>query len=92
MGTLQNQEPRKNHFVYPTDIDDKVKELKKIALANSVSFEDVVKIATVLELKRKNDLYHSNGDIWDEQMSGIGEILTEMVYKIGTIADSLEHE
>ena len=41
----------------------------KIDLAN------VIDAYNVLELKRRNDLYHWNGDAFDEQIAGIAELL-----------------
>ena len=40
-------------------------------------------------MERANSLYVANGDIHDEQMAGIGELLSELNSSISEIAESL---
>lgn len=45
---------------------------------HKVTVTDVIAAANVLELRRKNDLDVDNGNIFDEQMAGIGHILNDI--------------
>jgi hypothetical protein len=38
----------------------------------------VISASRVLELKRQNELYVNNGDAFDEQIAGIGELLQKL--------------
>ena len=51
---------------------------KKIAQKKKVSVEAVIDTFKALEYRRRNDLYWHNGDTWDEQIAGIGEILQHL--------------
>ena len=41
--------------------------------------------AKILEMKRKNDLYVNNGDAFDEQLAGFGEILKDLIIGLDDI-------
>jgi hypothetical protein len=75
MGTLFDQPERKwlNDFNIYGELDAIEIIMNKSHL--DLTFSDVVSFLTMLELKRRNNLYVHNGDIFDEQMHGIGEIL-----------------
>lgn len=76
MGTLFNQQPRK--YQHKNDINtiiDEIKKIKSIRDETGLTYDQVIETCNMLELRRKNDLYVANGDIFDEQMSGIGSLL-----------------
>jgi len=78
MGTLFKQSPRNGHYCYNEEaIIKEIDKLKRIAVKTDISYADAVKTVKVLELRRSNDLYLSNGDTFDEQIAGIGEILKD---------------
>lgn len=77
MGTLFKQSERNSFKVSKSDAENFLKEAIDLAKKHKVEVSDVIEIFKILELKRKNDLYHWNGDTFDEQMAGIGELLKE---------------
>ncbi|RHX77426.1 hypothetical protein [Leptospira yasudae] len=83
MGTLGDQLPRKDRFISSEELSGYLDDIKSLAKNKGLEVETVIKAAEVLELKRRNDLYVSNGDYFDEQMGGFGAILR-------SIADSLQ--
>lgn len=91
MGTLQHQEPRKFHSINKEDIITSIETLKKIASQSKLSIDQVIKIVEIKELERKNDLYVANGDIHDEQMSGIGYLLEEISSNLKQLAYAVEN-
>lgn len=79
MGTLFNQPERDHKRIRNKDIEAFLQDSQELAKKHKISITDVINAAKVLELERKNDLYASNGDIFDEQMSGIGELLQNLI-------------
>ena len=79
MGTLTDQPPRKHHRIDAEDVTDFIKEAKAIAKNQKVELSDVLEAYRILELKRKNTLYVTNGDIFDEQMAGLGKLIEEFI-------------
>lgn len=76
MGTLFNQSPRLEREYYELG---SINDIKELAEKTNLSFDQVVNALHFLELRRKNDLYVSNGDIHDEQMAGIGLLLQQLI-------------
>ena len=90
MGTLYN-EPERNYF----DIDFKYvksdcEEIKKIAEETGLSVADVIEVYKIKTQNRSIDCYVANGDIWDEQMAGFGELFKSFNSKLDAIVDLLE--
>lgn len=83
MGKLGNQAIRKDMNVNIHELSGYIDDIKSIAKDKKLEVELVLKAAHVLELKRRNNLYNQNGDYFDEQIAGIGQILQ-------SIADNLE--
>ena len=78
MGTLFSQSPRTSFRVSKDDLDDFLETAMKLAHKHKLKVWEVIQAKEVLELERQNDLRHNNGDIFDEQMAGLGEILQTM--------------
>lgn len=78
MGTLQNQKPREAKRYYDNDINNFFEEVKEKANKYKMTTSEIIEGYKVLEVRRRNDLLHANGDIHDEQMSGFGEIFQEI--------------
>jgi hypothetical protein len=78
MGTLFDQDPRDYRRIDENYIDAFLGMAVKMSKKHNVTVADVIAAANVLELKRKNDLTVDNGNIFDEQMAGIGHILNDI--------------
>lgn len=87
MSTLFSQEPRKYHRISMGDIDNFLSDAKELALKLKIEVKDVIAAKHALELQRKNDLYAANGDAFDEQLSGFGDILKEIQVALYAIAE-----
>ena len=90
MGTLYNQSPR-NYF----DIDFKYvksacEEIQKIAKETKMSVADVIEVYKIETKNRGINCYVANGDIWDEQMAGFGELFKSFNAKLDAVVDLLE--
>ena len=79
MGTLFNQPERQHKTIQKDNIESFIQEAQEIANKYKISVPDVINAAKVLELERKNDLYISNGDIFNEQIAGIGTPLQQLI-------------
>jgi len=90
MGTLLKQEPRNFRSVKTEDVEERLKDFISIAKLHKVSLSDVINTAKIMEMERSNNLFVANGDIHDEQMAGIGEILTEIKSSMSLISISLD--
>ena len=78
MGTLFDQDPRDYRRIDTDYIDAFLGMAVKMSKKHNVTVAEVIAAANVLELRRKNDLAVDNGNIFDEQMAGIGRILTDI--------------
>lgn len=74
MGTLYDQPPRKHHH---EDGRKWLEHMKGLAQESNLSVDQVIAALSVREAIRRNNLYVDNGDIWDEQIAGIGHILRD---------------
>jgi len=75
MGTLHNQPERDYMYVSLEQLSGYLEDIVRLAKEHSMRPVEVLAAAQLLELKRRNDLFVRNGDIWDEQISGIGTAL-----------------
>jgi hypothetical protein len=75
MSTLFNQPEREHKRAMPSNIDDFLTFARDLAQKHKVDVATVVAVKQALELQRRNDLQVANGDVFDEQMAGFGEIL-----------------
>jgi hypothetical protein len=76
MGTLFNQLPRNYYRVESEeDIISEIEQFKEIQKKTGITYENVIETCKMLELRRQNNLYADNGDAFDEQMGGFGELL-----------------
>jgi hypothetical protein len=78
MGTLFDQPPR--NWCDDFNIHGEIDEIENIINEThlDLTFSDVVSLLTMLQLRRRNNLYVNNGDTFDEQMEGIGELLQKL--------------
>jgi len=78
MGTLLNQPVRKSNSIQDHHIHNAIADIRKIEKEGDFDTNQAIKVYETLVLERKNDLYQANGDVHDEQLAGIGEILTDI--------------
>jgi hypothetical protein len=81
MGTVFNQPKRDSFTISKKDVDFFLDNALELAKKYKIELSNVISAYKVLELKRKNDLSHRNGDIFDEQVAGIAEILQALSEK-----------
>ena len=84
MGTLFEQPVRRTLDVNSVDIENFINQISGYSFSpdHSISISEMIKIVEVLEYRRRTDVMIENGNIFDEQIAGIGELLK-------SIADSL---
>ena len=82
MERLHRQPETKPLRITKDNIYDEIRDIKKISEVTGLSFEQVLSVYKLLELRRKNDLYLHNGDAFDEQISGIGSILEKIATQL----------
>lgn len=87
MSTLFSQEPRKYHRISMSDLSDFLLDAKDLALKLKIEVKDVIAAKHALELQRTNNLYAANGDAFDEQLAGFGDILKDIHEALNTIAE-----
>lgn len=82
MGTLLNQPARELLGVRKDSVEALLKNAITLSQDLGVELDQVLMAYKIKELERQNDLSVHNGNVFDEQMSGLGEILQ-------TISDKL---
>lgn len=75
MGTLFNQEPRRNHKFSQENFDDYMDLIKYGQSQHKLTIDQSIEVCRLLEMRRANNLSWDNGDIHDEQLMGIGELM-----------------
>ena len=78
MGTLFNQSPRAYCKVEISDIDNFLENAVRLAEKYHINVSDVIAAKSALEQEISNNLYVKNGDTFDEQMAGFGELIEEL--------------
>lgn len=85
MGTLFNQSVRNGFYCYDVEsITFEIGKIERIVEKTGFTIPQVIEVCKMLEMRRQNDLYKANGDIFDEQMAGFGEIARDLAYSIIT--------
>ncbi len=87
MSTLFTQPERDFKRAMPVHIDDFLAIASELAQKHKVDVGTVVAAKHALELQRGNDLRVANGDAFDEQMAGFGEILKNIAMSLEGIAE-----
>ncbi|MCO5250721.1 MAG: hypothetical protein M9949_04780 [Candidatus Kapabacteria bacterium] len=90
MGTLFEQKPRNYHSCDKIeDVISEIEALKDIQKKTGLTYDQVLETCKMLELRRKNTLYVENGDTFDEQMGGFGELFKDFNERISTYLDAI---
>lgn len=79
MGTLFNQRERDSYTVSEEDIDDFLHGIREMAKDHDMQVNQVIEACKVLEMKRRNNLYHWDRDTFDEQMAGLGKLISRFI-------------
>jgi hypothetical protein len=79
MGTLYDQKPRKQYSVNIMDAIAFYKMAKLKAVENGININKLIKVYELLIVDRRNNLILDNGDIHDEQMMGIGDLINKII-------------
>lgn len=85
MGTLFNQPVRSRENSY--GLEDEITYIQTLAKDYKISFSEVVALMDVLERKRSNNLAVNDGDVHDEQIAGLGEILDRIATALEELSD-----
>ena len=87
MGTLFEQAERRPHYVENKDVKQFLEEAIELSRQFKEPLETILKAYEIKEMERRNNLYKSNGDTFDEQMAGLGEILEKIAESVFNIAE-----
>jgi hypothetical protein len=87
MGTLFSQPERENKKVTIENIDNFLSAACELATKHKIEIRDVIAAKHTLEISRRNDLYVLNGNIFDEQLAGFGDILKDIHDALNDIAE-----
>ena len=90
MGTLFNEPPRNYFEIDFKYVKSACEEIQKIAKETKMSVADVIEVYKIKTQNRSIDCYVDNGDIWDEQMAGFGELFKSFNAKLDAVVDLLE--
>jgi len=82
MGTLFDQKVRHYGTVEYSHLDDFIAVIVKLSKKHGISVAEVIAAKEVLENERNNNFQVNNGDAFDEQMAGFGELLQQLISAI----------
>lgn len=78
MGTIFDQKLRKTFEIDLNVCEDYYSLANRLSSEKKITFDQALKIIDISVRDRANHLYRANGDSFDEQMSSLGEILSEI--------------
>lgn len=76
MGTLEHQLNREKRRMTLLEQDNYIVEIKELSKKHKLTVSEVTEILKVIQYDRFNEIYIDNGDIFDEQMSGLAKLLS----------------
>ncbi|HHD80446.1 MAG TPA: hypothetical protein ENK99_02395 [Campylobacterales bacterium] len=91
MGTLYNQPPRDYTKITISDKNHFFEEVKALSKKHKMTTDEIINGLKILELRRRNDLFVNNGDIYDEQIAGIGHEFQDISSSLREIAESIKY-
>jgi len=91
MGTLYEQPPREYSKIITSETNYFFEEIKELSKKHKMTTTEIIDGLKLLELRRKNDLYVSNGDIYDVQIAGIGQEFQKIASSLTEISESIEN-
>ena len=87
MGTLFEQAERKALYVNQSEVKNLLEDALELSKKYKIPLETILKAYEIKEIERRNNLYKSNGDAFDEQMSGFGQILEKISASLDSISE-----
>jgi len=87
MGKLLNPDDRSQYLYIE---DPEIKDIKDLSEKHGLTILETVEILKFLEIKRGNSLFLSNGNAHDDQMMGIGELLTSLNKNVKSLVTILK--
>ena len=75
MAKLHNQPVRQS---YDVALGEYIEYIAEHARRYSITLDQAISIYHVAAIDRANELKKADGDVWDEQISGIGYILRDI--------------
>jgi hypothetical protein len=88
MGTLHEQPDRDRYT--KVSVNEFFLEVQELSKRHKMSIPDVIAVLHVVELQRGNNLAAQDGNAWDEQISGIGHILENLVEAVAALRPKAE--
>lgn len=82
MGTPFDQKPRAEKAVKESELNELLSMAARLSKKHKVAVSDVLTAQRVLELRRANDLFVENGNVFDEQMGGLGKLIKDLTLAI----------
>ena len=92
MGTLYEQPPRKYFDVEFKYVKSACEEILKIAKETKMSVADVIEVYRIETQNRDINCKVANGDIWDEQIGGFGELFKSFNKKLDSVIELMEQK
>lgn len=89
MGILFEQTARNFVCVNKAKVLDLINDIKAVSKESKLSIDQVISIWQIAEKERQNSLYVHNGDIFDEQMAGFGELIRNMAWGLTEISEAV---
>jgi len=59
------------------DLENCAFEIMRISKETPLTIDQLIEVKKAYEMQRRNDLYVYNGETFDEQVAGFGEILKQ---------------
>ncbi|MDZ7817414.1 MAG: hypothetical protein U5K55_01860 [Aliarcobacter sp.] len=89
MGTLYTQELRMTYDLDMEQCNEFFDDVQTLTKSHKMTNQEIIEGLKVLELRRKNDLFVNNGDIYDEQIAGIGKELSKISSSLKEITEEI---
>lgn len=90
MGTLFDQPGRDSMSLEYGDVNEVFNLADKLSANENISIQEAIQIVQISEYSRRTTIMVQNGDVHDEQMAGIGELIKSFVDKVDFIANQIE--
>lgn len=90
MGTLFNQPVREIRPVSLSDLKETHSIIKQFAKDTGVTIDQAIKIFEIEEYNKRTAVMILDGNVHDEQMAGMGQLLKSFIDKVDFIAKQLE--
>lgn len=90
MGTLFDQPVRELHPVSLMDLKEIASIVKQLSKETGVTIDQAIKMFEIEEYSKRTTAMMMDGNIHDEQMAGLGELIKSFVDKVDFIANQIE--